>query len=63
MIPKYWPTVALCLLVWMTVIVARTDEGNPWTYERVFAITVCSICWFTIGSAVERIRAERRKPH
>lgn len=57
---KYWPTIALCLLVWVTVLVARTHPFNPMGMERVFAIGVVAICWLTIGIVIERIRNERK---
>ena len=53
---KYYPTIALCLLVWVTIIVARTDSTNELDFQRGFAIGAASICWLTIGVCVQKIR-------
>ncbi len=49
------PVILLCLLVWVTIIWARTNPDNELSYECGFAIAVASICWLTIGIVVERI--------
>ena len=56
---KYYPTIALALLVWVTVTVARTDSTNPLDFERCFSIGLVIISWFTIGVCAERIHNPR----
>lgn len=51
---KYWPTILLCLMVWVTVIVARTDATNRLDFERGVAIVVVAIAWFAIGYFVHK---------
>lgn len=56
---RHYPTIALALLVWITVIVARTNATNQLDFERVFAIALVAVSWFTIGVCVTKIRRER----
>ena len=56
---RYWPTIALALLVWVTVIVVRTDATNQLDSERIFAIALVAISWFTIGVCATKIRNEK----
>ncbi|WP_179475346.1 hypothetical protein [Mycolicibacterium vinylchloridicum] len=53
---KYYPTIALCLFLWVTVIVARTNATNQFDVGRGLAIGIVAVSWFTIGLCVERIR-------
>lgn len=53
------PTIVLCLLVWMMVIVVGTGSTNQFDFERLFAITAVAMSWFTIGSRIDRIRHPR----
>jgi hypothetical protein len=55
----YIPTIALALLTWATVTWARTSDQNPMDFERIFAIALVVISWFTIGVCVERLRHPR----
>ena len=53
---RYYPTIVLCLVVWVTIIVARTDSTNEMDFERAFAIGTAAICWLTFGVCVQKIR-------
>ena len=53
---KYYPTIVLCLFLWVTVIVVRSNATNQLDAGRGLAIVIGAICWFTIGICVERIR-------
>ena len=55
---KYLPTIALCLVVWITIVWARTSPENQLGFERVFAIVVAAVCWYTIGTVMERARRD-----
>jgi len=53
---NYWPTITLALIVWVTIIFARTHAFQEMTFSRAFAIVGVAACWFTIGVCVERLR-------
>lgn len=50
---KVLRTIALCLVVWVAVIVVRTCPANPLGAERIFAIVPAAGAWFIIGTVVE----------
>lgn len=53
---RYWPILSIALILWATIVWARTVPGNPMTGQRVAAILITAGCWFTIGAVIERIR-------
>jgi hypothetical protein len=57
---KYYPTIVLCLVVWLTILIVRTNPGNGFTIQRIFAIAVAAASWFVIGTVVERLRREKQ---
>lgn len=55
----YWPILAMAVIIWLTVIWARTVPGNEFSIQRISAILIAAACWFTIGRVYERIRRGR----
>lgn len=58
---KYIPVIGLCVLVWITVIIARTNSTNQLDADRAFAIGAVAVAWFVIGMSVQKILAEKEK--